>query len=124
MRFDGSFQGQAGAGIGISIGYQGEPAFVKISAPVEVWDATRAEVCGPTLGCIILSTLKKGDLEIEGDNSTVIQCLNFSCEAKEIFMQNSISLCHDMLRGWNYFATWISREYNGECDALARRAVV
>lgn len=123
MRFDGSYQGGTKSGIGITLQLSGSEPFAKFSVPLTVKDAQRAEMCGPTLGALLLSTLPPAQVVIEGDSKYIIGLLNRKWPPKESYFMNATQLCLDQLKGWEKCCTWIPRDLNSTCDALARAAV-
>ena len=69
LRFDGSLMGALGrGGLGITLAVGELSPFLHISLPLRVCDSLRAEVCGLTLGALLLSTLPPAIVHIEGDN--------------------------------------------------------
>lgn len=69
FRFDGSFQGVAGAGIGVTLGYHSSgTSIASFSLPTKTKDAQRTEMLGPTFAALIASTFNGKHFYVEGDS--------------------------------------------------------
>lgn len=86
-------------------------------------DAQRTEMMGATLGALLASTLTGEYITFEGDSAYVCGLLEGTYVPRETFFFNCLELSKDILQPRHISATWIPREENGTCDALARRAV-
>ena len=58
--FDGSYQRDKGAGIGVTLNYLHLPPFLRVACPTVSFDAQRTEALGLTLGALLLAVLPVG----------------------------------------------------------------
>lgn len=116
LRFDGSFQGGQAAGVGITLEYAGCLPFAKFAVPLTVLGAQHAEMCGPTLGALLLSVLTPACVSVEGDCKYVVGLLDRKHTAHESYFLNATNLCLDMLKLWQVQCRWIPRDQNSACD--------
>ena len=122
VRWDGSY-GTLGAGLGITVEHRSGGLILEASVPVHTGDATRCEALGPALASLLISRLGRCDVWFEGDSAVVCRLLRKEILPTDVWLYNATSITLDMLGDCNVEITWIPRDLNGTCDALARKAV-
>ena len=90
LTFDGSFQGKAGAGIGVTLGFVTESPFLEVSCPTVSFDAQRTEAMGLVLGALCIAALPPGRVIVEGDSKYVIGLWNKEWEVRDVFLFNCV----------------------------------
>ena len=120
MWWNGSFQADMHAGLGITLGCVGAPPLLRASMAVHVGDATRVKALGPLLTTILLTGLMDlGLVTFHGDSAHVMCMLSTSTDPADLHMFNCVSLTRDLLTCWTFSAVWHLQEENTICDSLA-----
>ena len=122
MQWDGSHM-PCGAGIGLTIRRQNCPPAITASVPVHARDATRTEALGPPIAALLLSTLPPtSHYHFIGDSRFVVDMFTGRTSPADVFYYHCRELACDLMGTRLLQASWVPREFNEECDALARAA--
>ena len=122
VQWDGSHM-PCGAVIGLTIRRQNCPPAIAASIPVHARDATRTEALGPPIAALLLSTLPPtSHYHFIGDSRFVVDMFTSRTSLADLFHYHFRKLACDLIDTRLLQASWVLREFNKECDALARAA--
>ena len=110
-----------GAGISITIGHNAAVPLVRVGVLVATSDATCTKVLGLVFAALLLNGWFTASLvSFFGDSQHVVDLLaRTHCQAN-LFLYTSVELACNLLNGWVYTVTWVPRDQNEVCNALAK----